>query len=144
MNKLEESRLRCQRFPSYFHHMICTNNFYSFYSNNSRCKYGYFPTHRIQSFDQVPPPLVICLDENWDKKVAMDLCFFFHPGYLVRWKTPHWTHPLWCVDMHLSGAYVCFPAQGRLLYFPKFLHLFSVFILSEVVALHKLGHPIIL
>ena len=29
-----------------------------------------------------------------------------HPGYLVRWKTPPWAHPLWCNDLHLSGAYV--------------------------------------
>ena len=21
-----------------------------------------------------------------------------HPGYLVRWTTPPWDHPLWCDD----------------------------------------------
>ena len=42
-----------------------------------------------------------------------------HPGYLVRWVTPAWTHPIWCDDLQLSGTYVCFPTQGRLFCFPK-------------------------
>ena len=44
-NTLEESRLRCQRFHSYFNHMLCTNNFYHFYFKK-RFKYGPFRTHR--------------------------------------------------------------------------------------------------
>ena len=42
-----------------------------------------------------------------------------HPGYLVIWATLPWDHPLWCDDLHLSGAYVCFHTQGRLFYLPK-------------------------
>ena len=42
-----------------------------------------------------------------------------HPGYLIIWTTPSWDHPLWRDDLHLSGAYVCFPTQGRLFCFPK-------------------------
>ena len=34
-----------------------------------------------------------------------------HPGYLIRWTTPPWAHPLWCDDMHLSGTYEFFPTQ---------------------------------
>ena len=37
-----------------------------------------------------------------------------HPGYLVRRVNPPWKHPLWYNDLHLSGAHVCFPTQGRL------------------------------
>ena len=42
-----------------------------------------------------------------------------HPGYLVRCKTPPWDHPLWCDDLHLYGAYVCFTTQVRLCCLPK-------------------------
>ena len=35
--------------------------------------------------------------------------------YLVSCITLPLTHPLCCDDMHLSGAYVCFPTQIRLL-----------------------------
>ena len=44
-----------------------------------------------------------------------------HPVYIVIWTTPHWDHPIWCDDLHLSGAYVCFPSQGRLFCFPEAL-----------------------
>ena len=36
------------------------------------------------------------------------------PVYLVIRVTPPLTHPLWYDDLHLSGAYVCFPTQVRL------------------------------
>ena len=39
------------------------------------------------------------------------------PFYLPIWVNLPWTHSLWCDDIHLSGEYVCFPNQGRLLYF---------------------------
>ena len=42
-----------------------------------------------------------------------------HTGYLVIWTTTPWAHPIWCDDLHLSGAYVCFLTQGGLFYFPK-------------------------
>ena len=31
-----------------------------------------------------------------------------NPGYLVRCTTPPWAYPLWCDDLHFSGAYMCF------------------------------------
>ena len=80
VNEFEEIRLRCQRFHSYFHHIICTNHFYSFDSNSPGCQYGYFRTHRLQSVDQVPPPVLIFLDNTWDKKGIHGPVFFFHPG----------------------------------------------------------------
>ena len=80
VNKIEESRIRYQRFHSYFHHMLCTNNFYLFYSNNPRCKYGYLPTHKLHSVDQVPPPLMIYLDDTWDTKVSHEHLCFPHSG----------------------------------------------------------------
>ena len=46
-----------------------------------------------------------------------------HTGYLVILVTPPWAHPLWCDDLHFSGAYVCFTTQLRLFFFPK--HYFS-------------------
>ena len=42
-----------------------------------------------------------------------------HPGYLIRGVTTPWTHPLWYDDLHLSGVYVCFPTQVRLLCLSK-------------------------
>ena len=42
-----------------------------------------------------------------------------HPGYILRWTTPPWAHPLWFDDLHLSGAYLCFNTQGELFCFPK-------------------------
>ena len=47
VNKLEESRVRCQRFHSYFPHMLFTKKCYYFDSNNPICKVGYLPTHRL-------------------------------------------------------------------------------------------------
>ena len=35
----------------------------------------------------------------------------YHPSYIVRRVAPIWNHPLWCYDLHLSGAYVCFPTR---------------------------------
>ena len=43
-----------------------------------------------------------------------------HTGYLVRSITPPWENPLCCDDLHLSGAYMFFPTQGRLFYFTKY------------------------
>ena len=43
----------------------------------------------------------------------------YHPGYLVRCTTPPWNHPLWCDDLRLSGAYMCFPTQRILFCFPE-------------------------
>ena len=80
VNKLEESRVRCQRFHSYFHHILCNNKFYSFDSTNPRWKYSSFLTHRLQSVEQVPPPLLICLDDTWDTTGSHKPVCFSHPG----------------------------------------------------------------
>ena len=61
---LEEIIIRCQRFCSYYHHMICNHNFYSFDTTNPGCKYGAYALHRHHTVHQVPPPLVIGLDDN--------------------------------------------------------------------------------
>ena len=42
-----------------------------------------------------------------------------HPGYLVICKNNPWDHPLWCDDLHLSGAYVWFYTQVKLFCLPK-------------------------
>ena len=34
-----------------------------------------------------------------------------HTVYLVRLVTPPWSHTLWCDDLYLSDAYMCFPIQ---------------------------------
>ena len=60
--------------------MICTKHFYSFDSNNPICKYGSLPTHRLQSVEQVPPPLVIFIDDTWDTKVSHLIVCLPHPG----------------------------------------------------------------
>ena len=44
--KLERSRVRYHRFRSYFYHMLCNNNCYSFDSNNPIYNYGSLHTHR--------------------------------------------------------------------------------------------------
>ena len=48
--------------------MLFTNNCYYFDFKNSTCNYSSFPAHRSKSVDQVPLPLVIGLDDNWDTK----------------------------------------------------------------------------
>ena len=42
-----------------------------------------------------------------------------NPVYLITLLNNPWTHNIWCDEIQLSGEYVCFPNQGRLLYFPK-------------------------
>ena len=64
----DKIRVRCQRFYSSFHHIIFTNNCYSFGENNSIWKYGSFPPHKRYSVDQLPPPLVIVVDATWGTK----------------------------------------------------------------------------
>ena len=77
VKKLGWSRVRCQPFHSYLHHMICTNNCYSFGSKKPICKYGSFLNHRRQSVYQVPLPLVIGLYGTWDKKgIHIPVCVF--------------------------------------------------------------------
>ena len=53
---------------------------FSFDSNNPIWKYGSLPTHRLQSVDQVPPPLVIYLDYTWYTKGSHGPACFSHPG----------------------------------------------------------------
>ena len=72
LEKIEEIRVRCQCFHSYFHHIICTHNCYYFDPNNPRLKYGYLLLHRQYKADQVTLPLVIGLDETWDTKLLGD------------------------------------------------------------------------
>ena len=80
VKNLEESIVRCQRFQTYFHHIICTKYCYHFDSNNPRCKYGYFPTHRQYSEYQVSLPLVIGFDETLDTKGSNVPVRFYQPG----------------------------------------------------------------
>ena len=40
-------------------------------------------------------------------------------GYILIWLSPFWDHTLLYYYMHLSGAYVCFPTQGRLFCLPN-------------------------
>ena len=56
--------------------MFCTPKFYSFDPNNPRFKYGYLTPNSRYSVEQVPPPIVVGLDQTWDKKVAMDMFLF--------------------------------------------------------------------
>ena len=74
------TKYHCQRFHSYFHHMIFTNKLYSFDSSHPRCNYVSFPTNRFQSVDQVPPLLVIFLDDTWYTKGSHGPVCFSHQG----------------------------------------------------------------
>ena len=31
----------------------------------------------------------------------------YHTGYILIFVSPIWNYPIWCYDMHLSGACVC-------------------------------------
>ena len=42
-----------------------------------------------------------------------------HIGYFVRRVAPPWDHTIWCDDLHLYGADVCFNIQGRVFFLPK-------------------------
>ena len=60
--------------------MLFTNKFYYFDFKKSTCNYSSFPTHRSKSVDQVPLPLVIGLDDNWDTKGSHGPVCFSQPG----------------------------------------------------------------
>ena len=64
----EEIRVIFYRFHSSFSHMIFTEHFYSFVSSNVSYKCVFPPPHRQYSVEKVPPPLVIVLNDTWDKK----------------------------------------------------------------------------
>ena len=62
----EEIKVTCQHFHSSFHLMIFTYSCYYFGPNNTIFNYDSLTAPRWYPVDQVPPPLVIRLDDNWD------------------------------------------------------------------------------
>ena len=60
--------------------MLFINNVYSFDSNNPGCKYDSFSNHRPYSVYQVPAPLLIVFDDNWDTKGIHGPVCFSQPG----------------------------------------------------------------
>ena len=66
------------------------------------------------------------------------------PGCIVILLNPPWTHPLWYGDLHLSGAYVCFPNQGYSSVCPSLIFSVQEHIIFVGVFYQNLQYPSLL
>ena len=64
-----------------------------------------------------------------------------HQGYIVRRVTPPRNHPLWYDDLNLSGVYVYFPTQGRLLCLTKPDFFITRAHHLSIIVYHNLQYP---
>ena len=71
-----ENRVRCQRFHSYFHHMIFTINFYYFDSKNRYAISVIFPNTGDNQWTKCHSLLWLALMKLGIQKAAMDLYVF--------------------------------------------------------------------
>ena len=62
---MDEIRLWCQHFSSFFRHMLLTHKKYIYDANNTVYMYSAFPRHRQYSADQILLPLALGLINEW-------------------------------------------------------------------------------
>ena len=71
---MDEIRVWCQHFSSYFRHMLLTHKNYLYDSNNTVYMYSAFPRHRKYSADQILLPLALGLINKWYMEGSGPVC----------------------------------------------------------------------
>ena len=80
VKKIEESRVRCQRFHSYFHHMLFTKKMYYFDLKKRYTITVISPIKGDNQWTKCYLLLWLALMILGMKKISMNLCVFSQPG----------------------------------------------------------------